>query len=528
MRSPIVLAVSLLGLFESAASRPADIFQRVKEIQRDASARLSQAPAQPALPFQRIQSRSADSKYLNNVTSAFVVNGSAVPDVTWDLGESYAGLLPISGAANETRKLFFWFFPSTNPDAGDEITIWLNGGPGCSSLSGLLTENGPFTWEAGTLDPVPNTYSWTNLTNMLWIEQPVGVGFSQGVPDITNEYELALEFIGFYKQFFDAFELHGSDTYVTGESYGGYYVPYIADAFLSHADDEYYKLKGIAINDPIIGDGNLQQEVVIAPYVDYWQNVFYLNSTFIDEMHARADQCGYTDFMNTYFKFPPPGPIPSVPQNGTEDYCDILDFAYDAILDVNPCFNIYHISETCPHPWAVLGIVNEGDYSPPGEVVYFNRTDVKKAINAPLDTNWEQCTENNVFAGNGSDLSNGPALNGVLAGVIEKTNNVIIGSGNLDFLLNTNGTLFAIQNMTWNGLQGLQEYPGQQFYVEEGPEFNGGSLGGFGNLGLWGEERGLTFYQIQLSGHELPGYAPSAAYKVVQKLLGHIDGLGPA
>jgi carboxypeptidase D len=79
----------------------------------------------------------------------FVVNGTGLPDVPFDIGESYAGLLPISGNANETRELFFWFFPTTNSDPQEEITIWFNGGPGCSSLSGLLTENGPFTWEAG-------------------------------------------------------------------------------------------------------------------------------------------------------------------------------------------------------------------------------------------------------------------------------------------------------------------------------------------------------------------------------------------
>lgn len=94
----------------------------------------------------------------------------------------------------------------------------LNGGPGCSSLSGLLTENGPFTWEAGTLAPVQNPYSWTNLTNMLWVEQPVGVGYSQGTPNITNEVELAAEFRGFYKSFVDTFQTKNWKTYITGES----------------------------------------------------------------------------------------------------------------------------------------------------------------------------------------------------------------------------------------------------------------------------------------------------------------------
>ena len=59
------------------------------------------------------------------------MNGTAIPDVNFDIGESYAGLLPVSQGANEARQLYFWFFPSSNPEADDEITIWLNGGPGC-------------------------------------------------------------------------------------------------------------------------------------------------------------------------------------------------------------------------------------------------------------------------------------------------------------------------------------------------------------------------------------------------------------
>ena len=135
-----------------------------------------------------------------------------------------------------------------------------NGGPGCSSLSGLLSENGPFTWESGTIAPTQNPYTWVNLTNMMWVEQPVGVGFSQGVPNITNEVELGQEFIGFYKSFVDAFQVQNRKVYLTGESYGGFYVPYIADAFINANDPVYYNLAGVAINDPILGDGTLQEQ----------------------------------------------------------------------------------------------------------------------------------------------------------------------------------------------------------------------------------------------------------------------------
>jgi len=366
----------------------------------------------------------------------------------------------------------------------------------------------------------------------MWVEQPVGVGFSQGVPDISDEIGLTKEFMGFFKNFIDAFGMQGWKIYLTGESYAGYYVPYIADGFVNASDTTYFNLKGIAINDPIIGDGTNQQETVIVAYADYWQKLMYLNDTFMETMREEAAACGFTSYLEKYLTFPPPGPLPLLPNPYASPNltCDVFDNIYQAALYVNPCFNIYHITDTCPHPYESLGAVNTGDYVPKGEVVYFNRTDVQAAINAPVGTNWMQCTATNVFGGatnNQSlgDMSIGPAQDGVLQRVIEATNNTIIGSGNLDLLLSTNGTLLAIQNMTWNGLQGLQSYPSTPFYVPYSPATNGGSLAGGGFVGSWGTERGLTFYQVQLSGHELPGYAPGAAYRMLEVLLGRIGNL---
>jgi carboxypeptidase D len=485
----------------------------------------------PNQEFSHPEIQKRASQFLTEKTKAFAVNGSGIPEVPFDIGESYAGLLPISDNPDETRKLFFWFFPSTAESTPEEVTIWLNGGPGCSSLSGLLTENGPFTWEAGTLAPVQNPYSWTNLTNMLWVEQPVGVGYSQGTPNITDEVELATEFRGFYKSFVDTFQTKKWKTYITGESYAGYYVPYIADGFISANDQDYFNLAGISINDPIIGDGTIQQQVVLLPYIEFWQNLLYLNETFMEAVRERQDSCNYSSYLDTYFKFPPPQekfPVLPDPYSSETYACDMFDTFYAAILEVNPCFNIYHITETCPHPYSQLGIVNTGDYSPPGAEIYFNRTDVKKALHADVNTNWLQCTDINVF-GNGnessraSDASPPPATNGVLQRVIEHTNNTIIGSGDLDMLLSTNGTLFAIQNMTWNGAQGLSEYPCTDLYAPYHPEYNGGALAGAGYQGKWTADRGLTFYTARLAGHELPGYTPGVAYRMLEILLGKVE-----
>lgn len=250
----------------------------------------------------------------------------------------------------------------------------------------------------------------------------------------------------------------------------------------------------------------------------------------MEQMRQRQQECGYADYWDTYFQFPPPaGPFPVLPDPYYQpNYtCDMFDNFYSGLLEVNPCFNIYHITETCPHPFSQLGIINTGDYQPPGAQVYFNRTDVQEALHAVVGTNWMQCTDINVF-GNGNassdagDTSPGPARDGSLQRVIEHTNNTIIGSGDLDMILTTNGTLFAIQNMTWNGVQGFQTYPNKTAYTPYHPEYNGGALAGAGVSGVWHSERGLMFYTAHLAGHELPGYTAGTAYRMLEILLGRV------
>lgn len=70
-----------------------------------------------------------------NRSIEFVVNGTSIPEVNFDVGESYAGLLPISADANDPNQLYFWFFPSSNPSAEKEILIWLTGGVSNSPFS---------------------------------------------------------------------------------------------------------------------------------------------------------------------------------------------------------------------------------------------------------------------------------------------------------------------------------------------------------------------------------------------------------
>ncbi|MCJ1339407.1 hypothetical protein MMC09_004696 [Bachmanniomyces sp. S44760] len=461
------------------------------------------------------------SPYLNKNSKKFAVDGTAIPDVPFDIGESYAGLLPISSQKNETRELYFWFFPSENPDACDEITIWLNGGPGCSSLEGLLQENGPFLWQYGTFAPVKNPYTWVNLTNMVWVEQPVGTGFSQGTPDITNEKDLAREFLGFFKNFVDTFGLHSKKVFITGESYAGYYVPYIADAMFNKNNTKYYNIDSIMIYDPSTSTDTVQEQIPAVAYVDYWDPLFSLNASFMADIHTRADRCGYTQFLDNYLVFPPKGPLPS-PPDANAPGCDLWDDIFAAASLVNPCFDIYQIATTCPLLWDVLGFPGSFDYLPDGATIYFNRSDVQKAINAP-PTNWEECA-GPVFAGNGNDKSPPSGLS-ILPSVIERTNKTIIGHGMLDYILIANGTQLMIQNMTWGGKQGFQTKPSDDFFVPYHSELSPSTLAGAGVYGTTHTERGLTFVTVSLSGHMIPQYAPAAAYRQLEFLLGRIPSL---
>lgn len=97
-------------------------------------------------------------------------------------------------------------------------------------MEGFLQGNGPINWLPDMESPAPNPFTWLNLTNVVWIDQPVGVGYTQGKPSIHDEYDLAAQFAGFWKHFVELFGMQDWRVYLTGESYAGFYIPYIAGA----------------------------------------------------------------------------------------------------------------------------------------------------------------------------------------------------------------------------------------------------------------------------------------------------------
>lgn len=109
--------------------------------------------------------------------------------------------------------------------------------------------------------------------------------------------------------------------------------------------------------------------------------------------------------------------------------------------------------------------------------------------------------------------------------MIEKVNRTIIAHGQLDYVLIANGSLLAIQNMTWNGAQGFQQEPKDEFYVPEYDNPDLATIAGSGIFGTTHTERGLTWVEVNLAGHMLPEFVPGAGYRHLEFLLGRIRSL---
>lgn len=200
------------------------------------------------------------------------------------------------------------------------------------------------------------------------------------------------------------------------------------------------------------------------------------------------------------------------------------------IYQLNPCFNIYYVGQPCQYPSDIIGDPYH-ENAPGSPESYFARADVQKAIHAPTNSStngtydWSICSARAGVFADGIDRSPPSANNGgPLATVIERTNNVIVGHGTLDMVLMVNGSLLALQNLTWNGAQGFSKPLDNDLVVPYYPQ-GVVAQSGNGTLGKWTEDRGLTFSTVFMSGHEVPGYQPGAALRHLEKLLGRVDSL---
>jgi serine carboxypeptidase-like clade 2 len=174
--------------------------------------------------------------------------------------------------------MFYWFFEAMDLPKEKPLVLWLNGGPGCSSVGyGATQEIGPFLVDTNGNGLNFNPYAWNKEANMLFLESPVGVGFSYS--NTSSDYQklgddfTARDAYTFLCNWFEKFPEHKENTfYIAGESYAGKYVPELAEVVYDNNNNNkkngssfHINLKGILVR--VL---NLKGEIlIINPKISY-------------------------------------------------------------------------------------------------------------------------------------------------------------------------------------------------------------------------------------------------------------------
>ncbi|KAI6213277.1 Lysosomal protective protein [Aphelenchoides besseyi] len=188
-----------------------------------------------------------------------------LPGVTFDYDfKQYSGYL--NANSNGTQRLFYWLTESANSPDTDPLLIWFNGGPG-----GLLSEYGPFNIGKDGRSLNENVYSWNKQFNMLFIESPLGTGFSYDSNDpnafLVGDDETAEQNLNVVIDFFVRVQRKflSRTWFLAGESYASIYITTLADLiFRSIAQRQFPNpnFQGIAIGNGYLNAKNLTNSLV--------------------------------------------------------------------------------------------------------------------------------------------------------------------------------------------------------------------------------------------------------------------------
>ncbi|KAG7533142.1 Alpha/Beta hydrolase fold [Arabidopsis thaliana x Arabidopsis arenosa] len=210
----------------------------------------------------------------------------------------YAGYVDLDMTVG--RSLFYYFVEAAKHPDTKPLTLWLNGGPGCSSVGGgAFTELGPFYPTGDGRGLRINSMSWNKASNLLFVESPAGVGWSYS--NRSSDYNVgdessASDMLVFLLRWFDKFpDLKSRDLFLTGESYAGHYIPQLADAILdynSRSSGFKFNIKGIAIGNPLL---KLDRDIPAA------FKFFWSHGMISDEVgNAIKSQCDFSDYTYAY------------------------------------------------------------------------------------------------------------------------------------------------------------------------------------------------------------------------------------
>ncbi|KAF2715775.1 carboxypeptidase Y-like protein A [Pleomassaria siparia CBS 279.74] len=400
-----------------------------------------------------------------------------------DKVKQYSGYLD----DDETDKhLFYWFFESRNDPKNDPVVLWLNGGPGCSSLMGLFMELGPSSiTKAGKVKF--NDFAWNANASVIFLDQPVNVGFSYSGGQVTNTVAAGKDVYALLTLFFKQFPEYAEQSFhISGESYAGHYIPVFASEILSH------KKRNINLQSVLIGNG--------------------LTDGLTQYEYYKPMACGE-------------GGWPAVLD---ESSCQSMENAYPRCAGlIESCYSSESVWSCVP---ASIYCNNAmiGPYQRTGQNVYdvrrpcgdnqlcydeidwissyLNQKDVMKAVGAEVSS-YDSCN----FDINRNFLMQGDWMkpfHRVVPALLEQIP-VLIYAGDADYICNWLG------NKAWTE---ALEWPGQKAY--KAAKTKDLLLGGKGEkIGDFKSSGNFTFMRLHAGGHMVPYDQPAASADMLNRWL---------
>ncbi|PSR84612.1 Serine carboxypeptidase-like [Actinidia chinensis var. chinensis] len=395
------------------------------------------------------------------------------------------------------RALFYYFVEAEIDPASKPLVLWLNGGPGCSSLGvGAFSENGPFRPSGKVL--VRNEHSWNREANMLYLETPSGVGFSYSSDSSSyvtvNDKITARDNLVFLHNWFAKFpQYRNRSLFITGESYAGHYIPQLAEIMLQfNRKQKLFNLKGIALGNPVLEfatDFNSRAEF-------FWSHGLISDSTY----KLFTSTCNYSRYVSEYYRgsvSPTCSRVMSLVSRETSRFVD----KYDVTLDV--CISSVLSQSKVLSPKQVTETV---DVCVEDETVsYLNRRDVQNALHARLVgvNQWLVCS--NILDYELLDLEI-PTIP-IVGKLIKAGIPVLVYSGDQDSVIPLTGSRRLVH--------GLAEELGLKTTVPYRVWFAGMQVGG------WTQVYGdiLSFATIRGASHEAPFSQPARSLVLFKAFL---------
>ena len=424
-----------------------------------------------------------------------------MPGLTWKPSfNQFSGYLNLEG----TQKfIHYWLVEAENvaPESAP-LVFWTNGGPGCSGLLGFMTEQGPFRPDAdGNIKP--NAYAWNQIANMVFLEQPVGVGFSYS--NVKDDYRIgdkqaAQDNLATILAFFDKFpHFNHTELYITSESYGGHYMPTWADAIINYNDAQEFPQNRINFKGFAVGN----------PYTDYYSGVGAQMETYWGK------QLLPKPLWDNYIANGCTDPV----QLFNNSACSLLLLDFNKkIGNLNPYALDYPVCLTSQqrtiHQF-LFEDLSDLPYEPCEDnyaTSYLNQMDVKTAIHVKTDIAWEECSRTTKYKLADKLIPMEHYYRTILNSKSHPDLRVLVYSGDDDGVCGTIGTQRWIYDLGFS-VSSLWD----TWYNNDGQ--TAGYVTKFNTPPEGSKDSRFAFMTVHFAGHEVPTYKPKEALELFQKYI---------